>query len=131
MFKGEIPKDMFVCHTCDNRICVNPKHLFVGSALDNVRDAMSKGRMVITGRPITKEAKSRGGKTTFKRYGLKFIRNAQAVFKQKWDSSEEFRDKTRKMLSSRGKKILKKYGSSHFSKLGKMSALSRKQSKKV
>lgn len=33
-----------VLHRCDNPICVRPEHLFVGSDLDNVRDAISKGR---------------------------------------------------------------------------------------
>ncbi len=32
------------CHTCDNKKCVNPEHLFVGSQLDNVRDKLRKGR---------------------------------------------------------------------------------------
>lgn len=38
-------KGLLVCHRCDNPICVNPGHLFVGSASDNAVDAMAKGRV--------------------------------------------------------------------------------------
>ena len=41
---GEIPKGMCVCHSCDNRWCSNPKHLFFGSALDNQIDKVNKNR---------------------------------------------------------------------------------------
>ena len=40
---GELPK-LLVCHTCDNRLCCNPSHLFLGTYQDNYDDMVSKGR---------------------------------------------------------------------------------------
>lgn len=42
LFCGEIPKGKHILHTCDNRKCVNPEHLYAGTAKDNVRDKVER-----------------------------------------------------------------------------------------
>lgn len=45
---GNLEQDICVLHRCDNRKCINPEHLFLGSYLDNNRDRKNKGRNAVT-----------------------------------------------------------------------------------
>lgn len=59
LYNGPIPKGKIVMHTCDNRACVNPGHLVLGTQRDNIRDMLDKGRNGYTGLPGSKHHKAK------------------------------------------------------------------------
>ena len=44
LFRGEVPAGKILCHSCDNGLCVNPDHLWLGSNAENTADMIAKGR---------------------------------------------------------------------------------------
>lgn len=44
-FHGKIPEDQFICHDCDDRKCIEPAHLHVGTAKDNMQEAAERNRL--------------------------------------------------------------------------------------
>ena len=46
VWKGPIPPNKIICHTCDNPSCVNPQHLYAGTWKDNVHDCIKRGRYI-------------------------------------------------------------------------------------
>ena len=103
---GPIPSGLLVCHHCDNPPCVNPAHLFLGTAKDNAQDMARKGRSPATVHPgLTAGEKNGGAKKTAeeiaalralwrvggvtqrqlaKEYGLHFTTVCQILKGQRW-----------------------------------------------
>lgn len=46
LHKGPIPASRYICHRCNNTLCVNPDHLYAGTQKDNVRDMIAAGHHV-------------------------------------------------------------------------------------
>ena len=55
LHKGPIPEGLFACHHCDTPACVNPEHLYAGTAKENALDMAKRGRRATPTAKITKE----------------------------------------------------------------------------
>jgi len=93
LINGDIPDKLFVLHKCDNRKCVNPDHLFLGTQLDNMKDMESKGRRANGKSKLSemnileiRELSSLGvtGKVLSKEYGVLPSCISKIIKKQTW-----------------------------------------------
>lgn len=56
--RGDIPRGLFVLHSCDTPACVNPSHLFLGTNSDNMQDCSAKGRLRGTAGGVNNRSKT-------------------------------------------------------------------------
>ena len=74
LFIGKITKNMCVLHQCDNRKCVNPNHLWLGTKKDNTQDMINKNRKIIL--PLKGEM---NGMSKLKEHDIKTIRSSYSI----------------------------------------------------
>lgn len=95
LYVGIIPDGMQVLHTCDNGMCVNPAHLWLGTNQDNVNDAINKGRRKYRSKLLDSEVNSIRGRSKVesaqslaKEYGVHITSVCNIISNKTWDRRE-------------------------------------------
>lgn len=100
---GEIPKTTYICHRCDNPLCVNPEHLFSGAAKDNTHDMLAKNRHNNGKKTHCKRGHPLSGDNVYvAKGGVRHCKTCSRMRSlRRWHNNPEFR---RKQLENRRKR---------------------------
>jgi len=95
-YNGSIPDGLFVLHSCDDTLCGNPDHLFLGTHQDNMDDMMKKGRSAdqrgernanakLTRKQVVEIRKARGSQEAIaRRFGITQSMVSKIKLRQNW-----------------------------------------------
>jgi hypothetical protein len=74
--KADIPNGAYICHHCDNPICINPEHLYLGDGQTNAQDKIDRGRTL------------RGQKNPGSKLNDKLVKKLRQMYSDGWSSNQ-------------------------------------------